>query len=125
MAVKIIDASALAAVLFREPEAEEIASRMRGFMLVSPALLPFEIASVCLKKIRRHPAQRSALLAAYRLLSRMEIIPTEVDLNEAIALAERKKLTVYDAAYLWLARKLGVELITLDQKLVEAAEEAK
>lgn len=124
MPVKVIDASALAAVLFGEPEAEEVASRIRGFTLVSPALLPFEIASVCLRKMRQHLAQRPALLAAHKLLGRMEITQTEVDLNEVILLAEQKKLTVYDTAYLWLAQKLRAELVTLDKTLANAARKA-
>jgi predicted nucleic acid-binding protein len=123
MPVKVIDASALAAVLFGEAGAEEVASRIRGHSLVSPALLAFEVASVCLKKIRRHPAQRSSLLAACGLLRRMEIAETEVDVSEVVVLAEERKLTVYDAAYLWLAQKLKAELVTLDKTL--AAEASK
>ena len=124
MPVKVIDASALAAILFGEPEAEEVASRIRGFTLASPALLPFEIASVCLRKMRQHPTQRPSLLAAHKLLGRMDITQTEVDLDEVILLAERKKLTVYDATYLWLAQKLRAELVTLDKTLANAAAKA-
>ena len=121
MPVKVVDASALAAVLFGEPKSEEVASHIRGFSLACPALLPFEIASVCLRKIRRHPSQRSSLLAAFELLGRMEITQTAVDLSEAIVVAEKKKLTVYDATYLWLAEKLRAELVTLDKTLAKAA----
>ncbi len=121
MPVKVVDASALAAVLFGEPESEAVASRIRGFSLACPALLPFEIGSVCLRKIRQHPNQRSSLLAAFELLGRMEIAQTAVDLSEAIVLAETKKLTVYDATYLWLAEKLKAEVVTLDKTLAKAA----
>jgi len=62
MAVKIVDASALAALLFGEPEAEAVVVRLGDGSLVAPALLGFEIASVCLKKLRRNPEQRNALL---------------------------------------------------------------
>jgi len=55
MTVKVVDASALAALLFGEPEAEKVASRLEKSRLVAPALLGFEIASVCLKKLRRDP----------------------------------------------------------------------
>lgn len=121
MAVKVIDASALAALLFAEPDAEAVANRIRGHSLVSPALLSFEVASVCLKKMRRHPARKSSLLAAYSLLARMEVAEAEVNGSEVVELAEEKGLIVYDAAYLWLARKLGAELVTLDKTLARAA----
>lgn len=121
MSVKVVDASALAALLFAEPDAEEVANHIRGHSLASPALLPFEVGSVCLKKMRRHPSRKSSLLAAYSLLSRMEIAETEVNGSEVVELAEKKDLTVYDASYLWLAQKLGAELVTLDKTLAGAA----
>ncbi len=36
-------------------------------------------------------------------------------------LATETGLTAYDASYLWLARQLGAELVTLDQQLARAA----
>lgn len=120
MPAKVIDTSALAALLFGEPGAEEVANRIQGVTLVCPQLLPFELGSVCLKKIQQHPEQRSSLLEAHAFLDRMEIAEGKVDVNEIVLLAEDKRLTVYDASYLWLARKLGVELITLDKKLTNA-----
>ena len=55
MAVKVIDASALAALLFGEPEAEAVVERLGDARLVAPSLLGFELANVCLIKCRRHP----------------------------------------------------------------------
>jgi predicted nucleic acid-binding protein len=43
------------------------------------------------------------------------------DLRALSALAERRSLTVYDAAYLELAVRLGYDLITLDRDLADAA----
>lgn len=120
MAVKIVDASAIAALLFGEPDAAEVATRLSGATLAAPALLPFEIASVCLKKMRRYPEQREALLVAHRLLSQMSISQTDVDLSEILNLAEQTGLTSYDASYLWLARRLNAELVTLDKQLARA-----
>jgi predicted nucleic acid-binding protein len=120
MPVKVVDASAVAALLFGEPDAVEVATRLSGATLVAPSLLPFEIASVCLKKLRRHPEQREALLAAHRLFGQMDISQTEVDLNEVLILAEQTGLTSYDASYLWLARQLKAELVTLDKQLAKA-----
>ena len=90
-------------------------------MLVAPNLLPLEIASVCLKKLRRHPVQQERLLAAHRLFGRMDISQTEVDLTEVVILAEQTGLTSYDASYLWLARRLQAELVTLDKQLARTA----
>ena len=58
------------------------------------------------------------------MMEMMEISRTEVDLQEAILLAEETQLTVYDAAYLWLARRLGSDPVTLDEMLAKARGQA-
>jgi len=121
MPVKIVDASAVAALLFGEPEAAAVAERLRGFELAAPTLLPFEIASVCLKKLKRYPEQEQALLAGHRLLARMNLAQHDVELVETVALARQTGLSAYDASYLWLSRHLHAELVTLDAKLAKAA----
>ena len=120
MAVKVVDASALAALLFDEPEAKAVADRLEDGHLVAPALLSFEIASVCLKKLRSSPQQREALLAAFALFARMPIEIVGVDHADTVQVAEAFGLTTYDAAYLWLAQKLAAELVTLDRRLQTA-----
>jgi predicted nucleic acid-binding protein len=120
MPAKVVDASAIAALVFGEPEAGEVAIRLRGGKLVAPTLLPFEIASVCLKKLTRHADQREALLTALRLFTRLEITTHHVDVAEAVELARHTSLSAYDASYLWLARRLPAELITLDGRLARA-----
>ena len=118
--VKVVDASALAALVFGEPDAEIMLAEMKGCVLAAPALLPFELANVCLKKMQRHPRQRESLLDAYKLLGEIDIELIDVEFSEVIVLAEKAALTAYDAAYLWLARILKVELITLDKRLARA-----
>jgi len=48
MNVLVVDASALGALIFGEPEAERISDMLSGAPVVAPALLPFELASICL-----------------------------------------------------------------------------
>ena len=50
MADRVVDASALAALLFAEAEAASIAAAIRGMRLIAPAILGFELANVCLMK---------------------------------------------------------------------------
>lgn len=119
--IKIVDASALAALLFAEPEAAKIAERLKGARLAAPSLLNYELANICLTKIRRQPNQRVALRTAFGLAYRLRVETVAVDHAATLDLADATGLTAYDASYLWLARALGGELITLDRKLAAAA----
>jgi predicted nucleic acid-binding protein len=118
---KVVDASAIAALLFGEPQGEEVTRRIEGARLIAPSLLGFELANVCVTKCRRHPRQRGELLNAFMLHRRFAIEEVAVDHETVIKIAVAAGLTGYDAAYLWLARELGAELVTLDEKLERAA----
>ena len=52
MDARVLDASAVAALLFNEPEAESIADQISGARLMAPSLLGFDLANVCLIKSR-------------------------------------------------------------------------
>lgn len=121
MPAKVVDASALGAVLYGEPEGDRVVSALGKGPLFAPTLLRYEMASVCRTKIRRHPERRADLLAALGLLTRIDLQEVEVPPVEATELSERTDLTVYDAAYLWLARAIGAQLVTLDERLETAA----
>jgi predicted nucleic acid-binding protein len=117
---KVVDASAVVALLFNELTREEIVPRLRDATLHAPSLIGYEVGNACLKKIRAAPAERQALLEAFSLLDALSISLETVNLDAAIVLAERTRLTLYDASYLWLARALGAELVTLDGRLARA-----
>ena len=121
IAVKVVDASALGALLFGEPAADTVAARLRGGRLVAPALLGYELTSICLKKIRGNPEERSQFLSALAVWDQMGIEIVAVDHLAILPLAEHSGLTSYDASYLWLAQRLNAELVTLDQPLGRAA----
>lgn len=110
----------MAALLFGEPEADAIASQLSGARLVAPSLLAFELANVCLVKCRRHPKQRDALVAGFRLRVRLEVEEVAVDHGAVLETALKSQLAVYDASYLWLALHLRAELVTLDVSLARA-----
>jgi len=116
----VVDASALGALLFGEPEAEAVAAQLAGKVLAAPTLLDFELANICVIKLRRFPRRRDALLSGYALRSTLMIDRIEVDHAAVIDLAEKAQLTAYDASYLWLARELDAALVTLDKALARA-----
>lgn len=122
MPVRVVDASALGALLFGEPEAEKVAGSLSEGVLAAPALLPFELASIALKKIASDPDSEGVVLDNLALHARMRIETVAVDQAGVVHLAHEVGLTTYDAAYLWLFSRLGAdELVTLDRELASAA----
>lgn len=119
MSVTVIDASALAAVMFDEPEAEPVIASISG-RLVAPTLIRYEIASVCTTKLIRYPQLKRYTLARYRLLDRLELETAEPAWHALPALAERWAISTYDAAYLQIALQRGAFLVTLDARLAAA-----
>jgi predicted nucleic acid-binding protein len=72
-------------------------------------------------KLRRNPGQRAGILQAFKLQGGLTFAMAEVDHAGVLTLAEETGLTGYDASYLWLARQLNAELVTLDRALAWAA----
>lgn len=103
-------------MVFGEPKAEEIANALTDAPMVAPALLWFELASICLKKIGAHPEQADHILEAFSLATHLTIEVVEVDDPEVLELARKTGLTTYDASHVWLARYLHGELVTLDAR---------
>jgi predicted nucleic acid-binding protein len=120
MADKIVDASAFAALIFAEPEADEIEARLSGHRLIAPTLLPYEISSVCLKKLRANATQRDSILARFAKTSDFPIELIAVDPAAIVAAVALLALSAYDASYLLLAVQWNADLVTLDRRLDDA-----
>lgn len=123
MSVTVADASAIAAVIFDEPEAEPIAASVAG-ELIAPTLLPYELASICTTKLTRTPGDSDSILRRYSLLRNLDIRFAEPDWESLPDLALKWKLSAYDAAYLQLAIVRNARLVTLDARLARAFDEA-
>ena len=118
--MKVVDASAIACLLFDEPRAEEVAERLADSRLAAPTLLRYEVASVCRQKGQRHPDQREMLLAALGFLPELGIEELDVPADDVARLASELEITASAAAYAWLQQALDAELVTLDEDLEEA-----
>jgi len=119
--VKVVDASAIAALMFNESNSDQVASKLQDAKLIAPALLDLELANVCLNKIKRNLSRKDEFLQIFGAWSKLNIEHVFVDINATFALARATGLTAYDAAYLWVARTQNAELVTLDKQLAAAA----
>ena len=92
---------------------------------IVPALWPFEVASV-LNTAERRGRMDAAAQAAF--LERLRLLPIAVEHRPAtwlaqqiLPLARTHKISAYDAAYLELAIREGLALVSLDDDLRRAA----
>ena len=64
---------------------------------------------------------RSQEIKAFDFARRLAIQIVEVEHLAVVELARKTGFTTYDASYLWLARHLPGELVTLDRRMQAAA----
>jgi predicted nucleic acid-binding protein len=118
---KVVDTSALAAIVFAEPRAREAEDMLKESKLFAPSLIRFEMAHICVKKMRERPKDGDLIFGQFELSQRMPIQFVQVNHTEVALLARKSKLSAYDASYLWLAREMNIPLVTLDKDLRKAA----
>ena len=119
----VVDASAFAAVVFSEAHGERVLEQLKhADGVTAPAILPFELANTARTKIRQRPSEASTLKRNLADALDRGVVLRRVDFVAVVELALETSLSAYDASYLWLARNLGVPLITLDRKLAAHAE---
>jgi predicted nucleic acid-binding protein len=125
----VLDSSVTLAWVYSNETTEaicEVFARLNERGAWVPGLWRLEVANVLemgFRRGRHDGAFRTATLADLALL------PLSVDLetdrqawSATVHLAERHKLTMYDAAYLELAQRRGLPLATLDMELRSAAD---
>jgi predicted nucleic acid-binding protein len=124
----VLDASTTLAWCFEDEHsvsADKILDLMAVSEAVVPAIWPLEVANALLAGERRkriteaEVSRRLSLVAELNI--RVDEAGTSAGVNELVALARSVKLSVYDAAYLWLAMREGLPLATLDSALRLAA----
>ncbi|HME24129.1 MAG TPA: type II toxin-antitoxin system VapC family toxin [Acetobacteraceae bacterium] len=63
--IRVVDASAVAAMLFGEPDGPWVHALISGQLLFVPSIFHFELGNTCRMKSRRHPDKADALLTAW------------------------------------------------------------
>ena len=128
----VLDASVTAAWLLpeeRTPAAERAYMQLRASAVEAhvPELWLWECSNIISNAVKR---RRVAVRDAQPLWALLDSVRTRVDVvsfepaqvRACLALAVDEALSVYDAAYLWLAMSLGVPLLTHDERLAAAAQ---
>lgn len=119
----VADATVIAATIFGEAEQDQANALLQGRALTAPHLVDYEMTNVALKKLQRGRAGVDEVAASLDDYAALAIERHGIDPAAVLSLAQRFKLTAYDAAYLWLAERLEAPLATFDAALARAAQE--
>ena len=117
---KVADASVVAALVFRESRRVEAAEILGGDDLHAPSLLAYELTNVAGKKHELYPDQAEAAIEGLDLGLSMVTHWVDVDYQSVLRIALETGISAYDAAYLWVARSSGLQLVTFDAELQRA-----
>jgi len=127
MAPFVVDASLTLSWCFADeatPYSRSVLATLETTYAVVPALWPFEVANVLAVAERR---QRITQEGIAEFLDTLRRLPIQIERREALwlwqtvlPLSREHHLSAYDAAYLELAKREGMNLATLDHDLQEA-----
>jgi predicted nucleic acid-binding protein len=120
----VVDASVAAKMFFHEKGSDRARALLTsGTTFAAPDLLFLEVASIATKQVRRGLCAPE--LAREAVVSMVDVIDEVVPCRElrlrAFIFARDDGFSAYDGSYLALADRLGVPLVTADDKLVERA----
>lgn len=128
MTAFVIDCSVAITWCFRDeatPQCDALLERLGKDDAAAPALWPLELGNVLIMAERRGRITSAAAAEFLALVEGLAILIDEETprraLHEGLALARAHRLTLYDAAYLELAMRLGAPLATRDAELRRAA----
>jgi predicted nucleic acid-binding protein len=129
MAVFVLDASATLPWCFEDestPRTDALLDRLRSDdQCITAAHWPTEVSNGMWMAVRRRriPSEKLSLFwdALAALPIRVELPLSAEQAKSVLALCQRYELTVYDAAYLELAKRNDLALATLDAALMRAA----
>lgn len=124
----IIDASFVLGFLLPDERVKSVDStfelyRRGEITLVSSILLPFEVLNGLRTAVvrKRLSAPKAAKLAEAFLDLGIRLL--EIDYQKTFSLAVQKKLSFYDAAYVYLSRACATNFLSLDRQLTKDGRE--
>jgi len=121
----VVDASVMVSILFKDEENKYSKSFLdcikNGTKVIVPEIFHAEILNVLVVSEKRGRLNSDNTQKILRFLLDLNFLTiSHLDKEDVLELAKMYSLTSYDAIYLSLAKKEGLQLATLDKKLEKA-----
>jgi len=123
--VIVIDASALAKLIFKEEGWEEVAEVLKRGVISIDYIIK-EVANSILRRLVRNEVTYEEAKVMYRAMKEIlgKALRFEEELpymDEAFEISLRQKTTIYDSLYIAVAKKNRFTLLTADHKQAQVA----
>ncbi len=118
----VIDTSALLAVIVGEPERDRIIANTSGHTLIGPGAIPWEVGNAFSAMMKQHRLSLDDTQEGLRVFHSVPIRYVKVDMANTLSLARRESMYAYDAYFLDCASRHVAPLLTLDRRLMRAAQ---
>lgn len=118
----VVDASFLLSFLFPDENNSQVEKILDDVysgkvQLMAPLLLPFEIFNGFWTAFIKGRVSENIIENLSEQFFNLNVIFMETNYLEVLKLASSKKLTFYDATYLYLSQSQDIPLLTLDKQL--------
>jgi predicted nucleic acid-binding protein len=117
----VSDASVFLAVVLDEESREWVVERTTDCALVSPEVLPYEIANALIAVKRKGRLSDREVLKAFDISQRIPVKLVSVKVRDALRIALKHGIYAYDAFYLQCCIETKLPLISLDKRMCDIA----
>ncbi len=122
--MKIVsDTNILLAVIFNEPEKDNIIQLTSGNEAIAPEILPYEVGNALSAMIKRKQITQKEALNAQKAINDIPVRLMSIDISQALKLAIDFNIYAYDAYFLQCAINQSCPLLTLDKGMKKVAKE--
>ncbi len=117
----VVDASVLIAVISGETERERLIKLTRGFDLIAPGSIYWEVGNAFSAMLKRKRANMDQVLMALEAFHNIPIRYVDIDLDSSLEIAAKFGIYAYDAYLIECATRYKAPVLTLDKNLTECA----
>jgi predicted nucleic acid-binding protein len=117
----VSDASAFLSVILDEANREWVIERTSGYGVVSPEVLPYELANALITVKRKGRLTDREVLRAFSISQRIAVRLLPVKIYDAMRMAVKFNIHAYDAFYLQCCIETKLPLISLDNRMCAVA----
>ena len=110
-------------VIIKEPERDLIIKLTQNTVMLSPDMLPYEIANALTKMIKRKIIKKDQMINAFNYFKKIPIKKIAIDMDNALEIAWNYNIYAYDACYLEAAKRLNLPLLTFDGNMIKIGNE--